>query len=66
MRFYINGIDEDLTLTGIDHATLRGEDGTDDESVYDLSGRRLGSRQMLDGRLSRGIYIVNGKKIMVR
>ncbi len=66
MRFYINGIDEDLTLTGIDHATLRGENGTDDESVYDLSGRRLGSRQMLDGRLSRGIYIVNGKKIMVR
>ncbi len=66
MRFYINGIDEDLTLTGIQHATVRDEDAVADESVYDLSGRRLGTPQMLNGRLSRGIYIVNGKKMIVR
>lgn len=66
MRFYVDGIGEDLTLAGIQHATVWGEEPSADDSVYDLSGRRIGTRQALNGRLSRGIYIVNGKKMMVR
>lgn len=66
MRFYINGIDEDLTLSGIQGLTATGGEPLADDCVYDLYGRRLGTRQSLSGRLPRGIYIVNGKKIMVR
>lgn len=65
MRFYVGGIDEDLTLTGINSLLARdGKEG--DDMVYDLSGRRLGSRKSLDGLLPRGLYIMNGKKILVR
>ena len=65
-RFYINGIDEDLTLASIEGLTVSDGQTIPDASIYDLSGRRLGTRQSLNGRLPRGIYISNGKKIMVR
>jgi hypothetical protein len=32
-----------------------------DDKVYDLSGRRVSS-----GKLEKGVYIINGKKVMVR
>ena len=36
-----------------------------DGAVYDLSGRRL-YRTMPDSKLPRGLYIINGRKVMVR
>ena len=35
-------------------------------SVYDLSGRKLPNSKWSNGQIERGIYIVNGKKVVVR
>jgi hypothetical protein len=57
-RFYINGIEEDLTLpTAI--PTIAHSPFTADR-YYDLQGRYVGER------LRPGIYIFNGKKVIVR
>ena len=40
--------------------------GTDTESVYDLSGRKINNSQETLRRLSKGVYIVNGKKKTVK
>ena len=39
---------------------------TGDGAVYDLLGRQVGNRQSLNGRLPKGVYICNGRKIVVR
>ena len=33
---------------------------------YDLSGRRIGQWSMINGQLKPGLYIVNGKKIIIK
>lgn len=53
LRFIIN---DDIT-TGIERPTMHNGAG----AVYDLSGRR-----MVNGKLTQGLYIVNGKKVMVK
>ena len=45
-------------LTDIDRVTVDGI-GLDDAVIYDLSGRRVDNP-------SRGIYIVNGKKVLIK
>ena len=45
-------------LTDIDRVTVDGM-GLDDAVIYDLSGRRVDNP-------SRGIYIVNGKKVLIK
>ena len=41
-----------------------GECGIDN-SVFDLQGRKIVNRQSVNGKLQRGIYIMNGKKILI-
>lgn len=36
------------------------------QGVYDLQGRKVADDDQLEGRLSRGIYIIHGKKVVVR
>ena len=36
------------------------------ESIYDLSGRKLETRNMKLGTSPKGVYIVNGKKVVVK
>ena len=43
-------------MVGIENVTLKVNDG----AVYDLRGRKV------EGALRKGIYIQNGKKIMVK
>lgn len=38
----------------------------DDDAVYDLSGRKIVNNNSSNGTLPRGIYIVNGKKVLVK
>lgn len=57
-RFYINGIDEDLTATTAIHEVLM-EGGHAVGNVYDLSGRKV-------AKPSRGLFIQNGKKLFVK
>jgi len=40
-----------------------GQCSMDNDAVYDLSGRRI-INPMVNGQLKKGIYIVNGKKIL--
>ena len=51
--------------TGISVVTVNGDSQTADTSVYTLQGVKVGDRQDWDA-LSRGIYIVNGKKLVKR
>jgi hypothetical protein len=54
---------QDRTVMGINDATrLHASEKMANSIVYDLSGRRITSPQ----QLKRGIYIINGKKIVVR
>ena len=40
---------------------------SEDNAVYDLSGRRINSQlPILNSQLPKGIYIVNGKKVYIR
>ena len=41
---------------------------TMDNGVYDLSGRKVlnGQWSMVNGQLKKGVYIVNGKKIILQ
>ena len=37
-----------------------------DDVWYDLQGRRIGQWSMVNGQLKSGIYIINGKKVIVK
>lgn len=37
-----------------------------EDSVYDLQGRKIPTDQLINGQLPKGIYIINGKKRLVK
>ena len=37
-----------------------------EKSIYDLSGRQIVNRKSLNSKLPRGVYIINGKKVLVK
>lgn len=51
--------------TSIEGLTVNGKEIVDGQ-VYTLSGVNLGKAQDLQGKLPRGIYIVNNKKVIVK
>lgn len=59
--------DEDAEITGI-RIALYDETGidtfTDDDSIYNLSGQKVGCGSLKN--LPKGVYIVNGKKVVVK
>ncbi|MBR4388333.1 MAG: hypothetical protein IKT00_04045 [Prevotella sp.] len=57
----VDGIMEDLSA--IEDIPIVANGLSDDTSVYDICGRRVGT---MGTALPRGMYIVNGKKFMVR
>ena len=70
LRFYINGVDEDLSpeATGIkelDNWTISPFDNSSDNGLilqwYTLDGRRLNGKPV-----KPGLYIIGGKKVMVK
>ena len=57
MRFYIDGVDEDLSdVTGMADI-VRSEAAGQAAAVYDLQGRRV-------ARPAKGLYIIGGKKVV--
>ena len=50
--------------TGIESTPNSSLNGS--ESIYDLSGRKLETRNMELGTSPKGVYIVNGKKVVVK
>lgn len=59
----INGIIDDGSTDGIDANTITPINPAVITGVYDLSGRRLDSSV---DKLPKGLYIVNGKKLLVK
>jgi len=47
--------------TGIDQVETDADSRLENATIYDIQGRPLGNRQ-----LSKGIYIVNGKKVVIK
>ena len=56
-RFGINVADDDTT--GID--SMNNEQSAKNNALYDLNGRRLNNTQ-----LKKGLYIMNGKKVVIK
>ena len=54
-------IGEDGEETDIEELTTNNGPQTTDDSIYDLSGRRI-----TKDKLENGIYIINGKKVFVK
>ncbi len=62
----VDGIMEDIDeTTGLELSTIMPATLPADTPIYDICGRKVGTLEN-DHSLPRGIYIVNGKKIMVR
>jgi hypothetical protein len=59
LRFYINGIGEDLTssIDDVQHSMFDVRRPTSD--VHDLQGRRVTTPK-------KGLYIINGKKVFIK
>lgn len=59
----------DSDITGISATLYDKAEMTNDNAVYDLQGRRVvnGQRSMVNGQsLKKGLYIVNGKKVIIK
>ena len=60
---------EDVVATGVENLTPTLSQGEGAEGVYDLSGRRIDvnvNENVNNSKLQRGIYIKNGRKILVK
>ncbi len=66
LKFYIDGVNEYLTVVadGLEEIEAPLSDVDNQErgrGVFDLSGRR-----MPEGRLPKGVYIINGRKVAIK
>ncbi len=71
LRFYIDGIGEDITETsGIDELNAQNLKyrTMNSDAVYDLQGRRIQPSTLnpQPSTLKRGLYIINGRKVIIR
>ena len=59
--------DDDETTSIIENGKLKIENSNSD-AWYDLSGRKLdnGQRSMVNGQWSKGVYIHNGRKVVIK
>ena len=58
-------LDDDET-TNLSEEVKVNSDKLATANWYDLSGRRIGQWSMINGQLKPGLYIVNGKKIIIK
>jgi len=52
------------SVTGTLSVTMISGDGQQTPVIYDLQGRRINAT--IAGDLAKGIYIINGKKVVIR
>lgn len=64
LRFYVDGVNEDISEFPDAVAALQKEAVTDD-AVYDLGGRRVGTASMRSS-LKAGVYVIGGKKVVIK
>ena len=56
---------DDGNTTGIDAALMNSEQRIEN-SVYDLQGRQIVNGKSVNGKLQKGLYIVNGRKVVIK
>jgi len=59
------GVDIDAAATGIS-AIDNGQWSMDNGQWYDLQGRKIANSKASNSKLPKGLYIVNGKKVIVK
>ena len=52
--------------TGISLTPNPSPTGEGSNDLFDLSGRKVGNASSVNGNLPKGIYIVNGRKVVVK
>lgn len=59
---------ETRMVDGIESVGTSTEKESEDrrQGVFDLQGRKVSEQEWLDGHLPKGIYVVHGKKVVVR
>ena len=50
----------------IDNANFNDNINFNDDAIYDLMGRKIEDGKLSNCKLPKGIYIVNGKKTVVK
>lgn len=61
------GKPQDTGTTGITQYSVKPNDSwMEDGAVYDLSGRKVAESVQSMNRLAKGIYIVNGRKVVIK
>lgn len=66
LRFYVDGVNEDITSHIEEMKNEQLTMNNVDDAVYDLSGRQIVNRKWLNGKLPNGLYIVNGRKVVIK
>ncbi len=61
----LEGFTTAIDVVGMDQDAVRGNTSINDNHVYTLNGQKLSGKGTLNS-LSKGIYIVNGKKFVVK
>ncbi len=65
LTFYVDG--ESIDPTAIADLRLpEPKDATADDGIYDLSGRRVGTLPADRSRLKPGMYVIQGRKVIVK
>ena len=65
LKFYLDG--ELMTADGIADLRLAETEGTaGDDGIYDLGGRRVGTAPLSGAHLKSGIYVIHGRKVVVK
>ena len=57
-KFTVTNVTQEI-ITGIE--TIRSTPSYKDNAIYDLQGRKVSKEQ-----LKKGLYIINGKKVVIR
>ena len=60
-RLYLTDDTDAIRSVNDDRRVTSGQNG-----IYDLSGRRIVNGKLANRQLQKGIYIIDGKKVVVR
>ena len=63
-NYYFVYVDGVLTVTGIEK--VFSSKSMVNSDIYDLNGRKINLSKMPNGKLRKGIYIINGKRVLIK
>ena len=62
VHLYIISLDESTDIEDV----IDNDNCLLNRDIYDLSGRRIGNIDSLPARIPKGIYIISGKKVLIK